>query len=75
LLIEQDERLDAVEIKSGATTATDFFKNLERFSERMRGAGKARRIRSHVVYGGDDSRKHSFAQVLSWRDVQRLIVD
>ena len=75
LLIEQDKGMDAVEIKSGATAATDFFKNLERFSDRMRGAGKKHRIRSHVVYGGDDSRKHSFAQVLSWRDVQGLIVE
>lgn len=75
LLIEQDKGMDAVEIKSGATAATDFFKNLERFSDRMRDAGKKHRIRSHVVYGGDDSRKHSFAQVLCWRDVQRLIVD
>lgn len=75
LLIEQDKGMDAVEIKSGATAATDFFKNLERFSDRMRDAGKKHRIRSHVVYGGDDSRKHSFAQVLSWRDVQGLIVE
>jgi predicted AAA+ superfamily ATPase len=75
LLIEQNEGLDAVEIKSGATTAADFFKNLERFSDRMKAAGKTRRIRSHVVYGGDDSRQRSYAQVLSWRDVQRLIVD
>jgi predicted AAA+ superfamily ATPase len=75
LLIEQDEGMDAVEIKSGATAAPDFFKNLERFSDRMRGAGKKHSIRSHVVYGGDDSRKRSYAQVLSWRDVQRLIVE
>jgi predicted AAA+ superfamily ATPase len=59
LLIEQDQGLDAVEIKSGATTAADFFKNLERFSDRMRSAGKTHRIRSHLVYGGDDSRQRS----------------
>jgi len=75
LLIEQDRGLDAVEIKSGATAAADFFKNLERFSDRMRSAGKTHRIRSHLVYGGDDSRQRSPAQVLSWRDVQRLILE
>jgi hypothetical protein len=75
LLIEQYEGLDAVEIKSGATIAVDFFKNLKRFSDRMKAAGKKSPIRSHVVYGGDDSRQRSDAQVLSWRDVERLIVD
>ncbi|MDY6989174.1 MAG: ATP-binding protein [Thermodesulfobacteriota bacterium] len=75
LLIEQGQGLDAVEIKSGATTTADFFKNLKRFSDRMKGAGQTRRIRSHVVYGGNDSQQRSDAQVLSWRDVQRLIAD
>jgi len=75
LLIEQDEGLDAVEIKSGATIAVDFFKNLKRFSDRMKAAEKNRPIRKHVVYGGDDYQQRSDAQVLSWHDVERLIVD
>ena len=75
LLIEQGEGLDAVEIKSGATTTADFFKNLKRFSDRMKGAGQTRRIRSHVVYGGDESQERSHTQVLSWRHAQRLILD
>ena len=75
LLMEQGERLDIVEIKSGATVIMDFFKNLKRFPERLEAEGRARSIRSHVVYGGDDSQQRSSAQVLSWRDVHRLIVD
>jgi predicted AAA+ superfamily ATPase len=75
LLIEQGEDLATVEIKSGATTAADFFNNLKRFSDRMKGASQTRRIRSHVVYGGDDSQQRSDAQVLSWRHVQRVITD
>lgn len=73
LLIEQGEELATVEIKSGATTTADFFKNLKRFSDRMKGADRTRRIRSHVVYGGDDSQQRSDAQVLSWRHVQRVM--
>ena len=73
LLIEQGEELEAVEIKSGATTSEDFFKNLKRFSERLQGAGQTHTVRSHVVYGGDDSQQRSYAQVLSWRHVQRVI--
>jgi predicted AAA+ superfamily ATPase len=73
LLIEQRGGWDAVEIKSGATTTEDFFTNLERFPAHLKDAGKKLHIRSHVVYGGDDSYQRSRAQVLSWRDVQRLI--
>ncbi len=72
LLVEQSEVLDAVEIKSGATISTDFFKNLKRFPARLKDSGKVRRIRSHVVYGGDDSQQRSNVQVLSWRDVQKI---
>ena len=75
LLIEQNEGLDAVEMKSGATVAVDFFKNLKRFSDRMITAGKNLLIRNHVVYGGDDTQQRSDAQVVSWRDVERLFVD
>lgn len=75
LLIEQGEELKTVEIKSGATTTKDFVKNLGRFSDRMKGAGQARRVRSHIVYGGDDSQQRSDALVLSWRHVQRVIAD
>jgi hypothetical protein len=42
LLIEQGEGLDAVEIKSGATTTANFFTNLERFPVRLKEAGKNR---------------------------------
>ena len=75
LLVEQGEELAAVEIKSGATTTADYFKNLKRFSERMTGAGKTHRVRSYVVYGGDDSQRRSDAQVLSWRHVKKVVAD
>lgn len=75
LLIEQSQMLDAVEIKSGATLTADYFKNIERFRDRLKGAGKTPTIRSHIVYGGDESQQRSHAQALSWRHVQRLILD
>jgi predicted AAA+ superfamily ATPase len=74
LLIEQGQELATVEIKSGATTTADFFKNLKRFSDRMKSAGKTCRIRSHVVYGGDESQQRSDAQVLCWRHARRVVV-
>jgi predicted AAA+ superfamily ATPase len=57
LLMEKAERLDAVEIKSGATATAALFKNLKRFPERLGAAGLARDIRKHVVYGGDASQQ------------------
>jgi hypothetical protein len=41
----------------------------------MKGTGQQRSIRSHVVYGGDESQQRSDAQVLSWRHIQRLIME
>jgi hypothetical protein len=72
LLIDRGRELDAIEIKSGATTTADFFKNLEFFQGRLKDAGKELSIKSHVVYGGDDTHQRSRVQILSWRDVQRL---
>jgi hypothetical protein len=72
LLIDRGKEFDAVEIKSGATMTADFFKTLERFSDRMKDAGKKLRIRNHIVYGGDNTHQRSRAQIISWRDVQKL---
>ncbi|VEN73449.1 conserved hypothetical protein [Candidatus Desulfarcum epimagneticum] len=72
LLIEQGERLDALEMKSGATLSGSFFKNLSRFADRLKDGGRPREVRSAVVYGGDDSQTRSLGRALSWRDI-RLI--
>jgi predicted AAA+ superfamily ATPase len=72
LLIDRGDQFDAVEIKSAATAAAGFFKNLQRFSDRMKEAAPSRTIKSYVVYGGVGSQRRSNAQLLSWRDVQRM---
>lgn len=72
LLIEQGLQLKAVEIKSGATTSPDFFKNLERFSKRPAGMDPSLGIESHLVYGGDESRQRTGTKLISWRDVPRI---
>jgi len=74
LVIKQGDDMDAVEIKSGATLTHAFFKNLTRFSERFKDTQKTAPIRCHLVYGGDDSQRRSFAQALSWRDTHRIRV-
>lgn len=72
LLVDQGVRLDAIEIKSGATTSPDFFKSLRRFSDRLGVAGESPGPENHVVYGGDESQQRSYAQLVSWRDVGRI---
>jgi hypothetical protein len=64
--------LTAVEVKSAATVATDFFNALERFSDRMASAEPAREVSSYIVYGGEQSQRRSRGQVLGWRDVGAL---
>lgn len=72
LLIEQGQFMNAVEIKSGATISRDFFKNLERLQGRLKETRKPYQITSHLVYGGEKSRKQSSVQVLSWDDVHKI---
>lgn len=72
LLIENGRRLDRVEIKSGATIASDFFRNLKRFAERPVDRFASDDQRAFLVYGGDSTQQRSDALVLSWRDVERL---
>jgi hypothetical protein len=75
LLIEKGLRLDSVEIKSGATLASDFFHNLQRFAERLTAGPTTDRQKAFLVYGGDTTLQRSSAQVLSWRDVEKLTAD
>ncbi|MEW6221480.1 MAG: ATP-binding protein [Thermodesulfobacteriota bacterium] len=72
LLVGDEGGVTAVEIKSGATVAPDFFTSLDRFSARLADLGRAQPARLRVVYGGDDSQERSRATVLSWRHLQRL---
>ena len=69
LLIRQGRQLAAVEMKSAATVAEDFFGRLRRFSERFETGKKGFEIERHVVYGGDASQQRSHGQLLSWRNV------
>ena len=73
LLVDQGQRFDAIEIKSGATAAPDFFRNLQRFPERWRAASETRPVVNYVVYGGSESQQRSYAQLLAWNAVERIL--
>ena len=70
LVIEQGDRLTAVEIKSGQTVAYDVFGALSRVVADLRaGPGGTMPVAPIVVHAGSDSRARTGARQLSWRDV------
>ncbi len=74
LLLRSGRDLTAIEAKSSATPASDFFDNLRRFAERLKTAADTLdRIEALVVYGGDASRRRSAGRLLSWREVGSVI--
>lgn len=61
LIVTSGSRITPVEIKSGATIASDFFKGLEYWSKLSGGDGGL------LVYGGDSSNMRRGFTVRSWR--------
>ena len=68
LMINRGDVLHAIEIKSGATASTDFFKHFRNLPERLKKTSLPAVIQNHVIYGGEDSQQRTQAQLLSWRD-------
>jgi len=68
LLIDEGENIKIVEIKSGKTIKTDFFKNLNRFEK----LAKDFSVKKYLIYGGEKSQKRTIAQIFSWDEVTRL---
>lgn len=64
LLIEEGGKIRPVEIKSGATLNTDYFKGLHRFASIASDI-----IEPTLIYGGDDSLSHAGVTVTSWREI------
>lgn len=64
LVLEAGGTMTAVEVKSGATIASDFFKSLDAFADHL-GAERSppRRV---LVYGGDVSQRRNGTTVVPW---------
>lgn len=61
--------IQAVEVKSGATVAGDFFSGLDYWSSKLDG----RTLQPWLVYGGETSQKRSRGTVLPWRGLEPLL--
>lgn len=68
-ILEEGKSLLSIEIKSSRTIANDFFDSLKYWSKTI---GKVKN-RPYLIYGGKESQKRSFAQVVSWKDVSSIL--
>jgi predicted AAA+ superfamily ATPase len=73
VLMNLGDRLCAIEIKSAATAAQEFFQHFAAFSERVRNTELPSRIENIVVYGGEPSQQRSTARLIAWRDVGDIL--
>ncbi|MEQ9399106.1 MAG: ATP-binding protein [Longimicrobiales bacterium] len=70
LVVEDGERVIAVEVKSGATVAPDFFGGLRGFEDRARRGAPHLAVERRLVYGGDARQRRSDIDVLPWEEIQ-----
>lgn len=68
VIIDQGNTLIPVEIKAGQTINKDFFKNLKKY----RSLAGDQAEKAYLVYGGDEDQDRSDAQVLAWRNLEKL---
>ena len=64
LVCDFGKTVDLIEVKSGQTVASDFFKGIRYFKKLS-----ADIRHSNVVYGGDESYTRENTRVISWRDL------
>lgn len=72
LLINRGDILHAIEIKSGATVASDVFRNFQHLDKRLKPTSLPDEIKNQVIFGGEQSQKRTEIQLLPWRDVQKV---
>jgi len=71
LMWERNNELHIAEVKSGTTLNRSFFDNLS-YLKKITGQDLQN---AYLIYGGTDSFSQTEAEVLSWRDVGRLLSD
>jgi predicted AAA+ superfamily ATPase len=67
IVFESGRKIRAVEIKSGATVNSDFFKGLRYFSKQANTTNLA------LVYGGSMKQKQSGIEVIGWKDMLEAV--
>lgn len=66
IIIENHSSLIAVEIKSGKTITSDYFKNIDYWTK------ISNENKNYIIYGGIDTQLRNNAKVLSWREIKTI---
>lgn len=69
LIVEHNNTLNAIEIKSSKTISPSFFKNLYIFKD----LAVSEKVELYVVYGGETPQLRSDLSVLTWKDTPSVI--
>lgn len=72
LIVEDGPRLTAVEVKSGATVASDFFDELRAFPGIAQRAAPEAEPACRLVYGGEARQARLDAEVIPWSQIQEV---
>ncbi len=70
VVVEGEQSVIGVEVKSGATVAQDFFAGLRQFPELVARAGEGRSPVARLVYGGEKAQARSDVAVVPWTQIQ-----
>jgi len=73
VLVNRGESVHAIEIKSGRTASTDFFKHLQLLPDRLKHTRLPSTVHNYVIYGGEESQQRSIAQLVPWRDTPGIL--
>jgi len=65
-LMEKGQQLIPIEIKAGNTIASDYFKNLNYYTNLANISAES----SYIIYGGNYNQNRSYGKVRSWRCLQ-----
>jgi uncharacterized protein len=72
LLVEGGRALTPVEVKSGRTVGSDFFRALHGFGERMEADAAHRELRPRLIFGGDARQRRTPVDVIPWRQLHEV---
>jgi len=75
LVVDDGARVWLVEVKSGATVASDWFGPLRQAKQETRAQHPERDVRAAIVYGGDEVQARHGVEVIPWRRVASLAPD
>jgi hypothetical protein len=70
LIVETSRRVIGVEVKSGATVASDWFTSLAALPDLIAQGVPDRAVEARLIYGGEAGQTRSGVQVIPWREVQ-----